>query len=598
VSLRAAGIRYLDGRRLRRAMIAGAAFVTDRAEPLNKINVFPVPDGDTGTNMAITLGRIAERASQISVRHARQAALQIADEAVAGARGNSGAILAQFLTGFAEAVPDEPRIESEAFGRAVLTGSDSARAAIQRPQEGTILTVLREWAQHLAGKALHLRDFADLLADSLKAAKDSLSRTPEKMALLKKSGVVDAGAQGFVFMLEGIVKYIREAARGTIPEPPAATKAATFDRSPDTILFRYCTEALVEGGALDRALIRRSIALLGDSLVIAGSSSRMRVHVHTNEPEAVFAKLGEYGSVVQTKMEDMRHQHELRFEKNREGRVAIVTDSACSLPESLIEELNIQVVPLRVHFGTENYLDGVTIKPAEFYGRFAVSSEFPRTSQPPPADFRQVYESLARHHASIVSIHLSSGLSGTFQAAVAAARGIPETEILRVDSKNAAIGEGLIVRAAAEAIAKGATAAEAVSAAESAAARVRFFVTAPTVEHLVRGGRLSGTRGFLARLLGVLPVLTVDREGKAAAVAKAVGHTAAVRKMMRLLFEVAGEGTGQRFAVAHADEPEAAEILAREIRGHYPSSDVMVLECSPVIGAHAGPGALGVAVLP
>jgi DegV family protein with EDD domain len=598
VSASSPGIRYLDGQRLRRAVIAGATFVTDRAEPLNKINVFPVPDGDTGTNLAMTLSRIAQRAAQLSVRHARQAAVSIADEAVAGARGNSGAILAQFLTGFSEAVPDAPRIDTREFGTAVVAGAESARAAIQRPQEGTILTVLKDWAHHVSVQAAHLRDFGALLSDSLKAARESLSRTPEKLAVLKKSGVVDAGAQGFVYLLEGIVRYIREASRRTMPEPPAQTKAATFDRTPESILFRYCTEALLEGSGLDRDLVRRKVALLGDSLVIAGSPSRLRVHVHTNEPEVVFGELSELGAVAQTKMEDMRRQHEQRFDKNRAARVGLVTDSACTLPLSFLEEHEIQTVPLRVHFGMENYLDGVTLTPGEFYARFAVTDRHPTTSQPPAADFRQVYESLAVHHGAIVSVHLSAALSGTFQAAATAARGLKDVEILQVDSKNASIAEGLVVRAAAEALRAGATAEAAAAAARDAAERVRLFVTVPTVEHLVRGGRLSAGKGMIAKLLHLLPVLTIGPDGKAHPAGKALGRASATRKMMNMLFEAAGEGGGQKFAVTHADASEEADALAREIRSRYPSSDVMILECSPVLGAHAGPGALGVAVLP
>ena len=592
------GILYLDGTRLRRAVIAGARFVTDRAEPLNRINVYPVPDGDTGTNMAITLTRIAHRAALGSERGARDAAVSIADEAVAGARGNSGAILAQFLTGFSEGVPAKARIDTGEFGRAVLKGSDSARTAIQRPQEGTILTVVRDWAQAVGERAAHVRDFAILLNDSLKAARDSLARTPEQLALLKKSGVVDAGAQGFVYLLEGIVRYIRDAARRAIPEPPANVAAATFDRSPESIMFRFCTEALLEGVSLDRDALRQKMALLGDSLVIAGGAAKMRIHVHTNEPELVFSQLGELATVAQTKVEDMRKQHEQRFDQSRAGRVAVVTDSACDLPDAILEELGIHFVPLRVHFGMENALDRVTIKTSEFYARFAVEKQYPKTSQPPSADFRQLYESLAQHHGSIVSIHLSGALSGTFQAAVNAARDIPDTEILEVDSKSASVAEGLVVRAAAEAVRDGASAEEAARIAREAATRVRLYVAVPTIEHLVRGGRVSAGRGRLARALNLLPVLTIGADGKAASAGMAFGHRAAIRKMMKLAFAAAGAGDRQRFGVVHGDALESAEAVAREIRERFPSSDVIILECSPVLGAHGGPGALGVAVLP
>ena len=250
------------------------------------------------------------------------------------------------------------------------------------------------------------------------------------MKVLQKAGVVDAGAQGFVYLLEGIVTYLREAARlAPPPVEPEEVRAAIFDKTPESILFRYCTEALLEGDAIDRDALRREVALLGDSIVLAGGASRVRLHVHTNEPEKLFAVAARFADVAQTKIEDMRAQHESRFDQNRASRVGIVTDSTCDLPATMLEELGIGVVPVRVYFGSENYLDKVTITPAEFYARFAVTDQAPKTSQPPPADFTQVYRNVAAHAGSIVSVHLSAAVSGTYQAALVGARPVEKTQI-------------------------------------------------------------------------------------------------------------------------------------------------------------------------
>jgi DegV family protein with EDD domain len=593
-------IGYLDGRRLSRAVIAGARFVADRAEPLNKINVFPVPDGDTGTNIASTLQKTAAGIARVRQRHVRELSRALADEAVGGARGNSGAILAQFFCGFAEGLPDRPRVSTRDFGQAVVRAADSAYQAIARPVEGTILTVIRDWARHISARSSDVADFEKLLPESLETAKEALANTPRQMLALRKAGVVDAGAQGFVYLIEGIVKYLLESARGAIPEaPPEEVKAAVFDKTPEEILFRFCTEALLEGDRVDRDALRREVALLGDSIVIAGSSSRVRLHVHTNEPEKVFEAAGRFAEVAQTKVEDMRAQHETRFDQNRAQRVGIVTDSTCDLPQSFFEDLGIAMVPVRVFFGSENYLDKVTIMPAEFYARFAVTEEAPKTSQPPPADFAQVYRYVSTHAGAIVSVHLSAAFSGTYQAAIVGARGIEKTRFVHVDSRNVSVGLGLVVRAAAEAATAGKSADEVVRVAEDAARRTRSFVAVPTLEHLVRGGRVSPLRGLFARLLGLLPVLTISPEGKVYAGAKARGFQAARRKMMSLLFAEAERGRdgSRRFGVAHCDAAELAESLARQIRERYPESDVMIVECGPALGAHGGPGAVAVAVM-
>ncbi len=594
-------IAYLDGNRLSRSLIAGARFVAERAEALNKINVFPVADGDTGTNVASTLQKIAAAVSKSRQRHVHRMSQRIADEAIGSARGNSGAIFAQFFCGFAEGLPETPRVTTAEFGSAVVRASESAYAAIARPVEGTILTVIRDWARHVADGASRVRDFGVLLPESLQAARTSLQNTPRQMKMLQKAGVVDAGAQGFVYLLEGIVRYLREASRLAPPAvEPAEVQAARVDRTPEAILFRYCAEVLLEGGAIDRDALRREIALLGDSIVMAGGGVRLRLHIHTNEPERLFEAARRYGEAAQTKVEDMRSQHESRFDENRAARVGVVTDSTCDLPASLVEDLGIGVVPVRVYFGSENYLDKVTIAPAEFYARFSVTDVAPQTSQPPPADFTQVYENVAKHAGSIVSVHLSAALSGTHQAAIVGARPVERTRIEHVDSRTVSVGLGLVVRTAAEAAAAGKSAEEVAAVARDATARVRTFVAVPTLKHLVRGGRVSPLRGFVARLLGLLPILEIDREGKAAPAARARGYAAARRKMMDLVFAQAGEGVSasRRFGIAHCDAEDAAAELARQIRARYSESEVMIVECGPALGAHGGPGALAVAVLP
>jgi hypothetical protein len=215
-----------------------------------------------------------------------------------------------------------------------------------------------------------------------------------------------------------------------------------------------------------------------------------------------------------------------------------------------------------------------------------------------------VYRYVAAHAARIVSIHLSKAVSGTYQAAIVGSRPIENTRFEHVNSRNASVGLGLIVRAAAEAAAAGKPFDEVVRVAREAADRVIVYIAVPSLEHLVRGGRVPPMKGFIAKLFGLLPVLTLTKKGAAEAVARARGFEPALRKMMDLLFAAteAGNGSGaarqRRFGVAHSDASELAERLAREIRERYPESDVMIVECGPALGAHGGPGAVAVAVLP
>ena len=596
-------VGYLDGKRLSLALLAGARYVEARSERLNRINVFPVPDGDTGTNVSSTLLRIATGIARLQQPHVRETARAIADEALSGARGNSGAILAQFFIGFSEALPDAPRITTREFGRGVVGAADSAWSAIARPVEGTILSVIREWAGHIARRSEQLPDFAPLLDESLDRAQRALEETPRQLKQLASAGVVDAGAQAFVYLIEGIVKELRE--KGAEPPTPrgyprdAETSLPALPLSDSPFLFRYCTEALVQGDAIDRELIRREAALLGDSIVVAGSSSKTRVHVHTNEPDRLFEALRKHVEVLQTKVEDMEAQHRTRVDPDRGTRVGIVTDSTCDLPPSMLEEYGVGVVPGRVIFGSENYLDKVTITPAEFYARFGKTEVVPTTSQPPPADYTQVYSNVAVHAGSIVSIHVSAALSGIYQASLIGARPVPNTAFAHVDSRTVSVGLGLVVREAAEAAAGGKPVEEVARVAEEAAGRVRLFIAVPTLQHLIRSGRVSSARGAIAGLLGVLPVLTMTEDGRVVRAGISRSFDGALRKMMDLLFhEVERSGDrSPKLGVAHCAAPALADQLASQLRERYAGSDVMIAECGPAIGAHAGPGAVGVAVL-
>ena len=381
--------------------------------------------------------------------------------------------------------------------------------------------------------------------------------------------------------------------------PPEEVRAAVFDRTPESILFRYCTEALLEGDSIDRAALRREAALAGDSVVIAGGATRVRLHVHTNEPEKLFEIVARFGEVAQTKVEDMRSQHETRFDRNRAERVAIVRTRRATAPLPVRGAEHRDGPGARL-LRVRNYSTG-DLTPAEFYARFAVTDVEPKTSQPPPAEFTQVYHSVAAHAAKIVSIHLSKAVSGTYQAAIVGSRPIENTVFEHVNSRNASVGLGLVVRAAAEAAAAGKPFDEVVRIARDATDRVSVYIAVPTLEHLVRGGRVPRGKGILAKILGLLPVLTLTKKGTAEPAGKARGFDAALKKMMALLFQAAEAGkggAGTRFGVAHCDAPELAERLARQIRDRSPESDVMIVECGPALGAHGGPGAVAVAVLP
>lgn len=593
-------VRYLDGVRLRRSVTAAARWVGQRQENLNGINVFPVPDGDTGTNLAATMLSAVEQAQRVRARSVGTASRALAEGALFGACGNSGAILAQYLEGFASALEERDRATGPDLAAAVVRGSEAARNALARPREGTILSVMRVWADHFSDRVSS--DRADLLVgfrDSLEAAREALARTPEQLRELARAGVVDAGAQGFVYFLEGILHFAEGRIAGSVVEEgdhASPLQHARIAETPEEITYTYCTECLVEGEGLEIAVLREAVEPLGDSLVVAGSPRRMRVHVHTDDPERVYAVVGDHGRVVETKADDMRLQHADRFDR---GRVAVVTDTAADLPDRDRQQLRIHVVPLRVFVGSSVYLDKQTLEPDEVYERLRRGETSVRTSQPPAGDYAALYRYLFEHYGHVVVPSLSGSLSGTMGAARTAASAVDESRISVVDCGTASIAQGLIVRAAAERAQAGGGVDEVVEAVEDARDRVRLLFAAPTLEYFLRGGRIRGWQVRLGEWLGVVPILDVPPEK---GTVKLVGLARSGR-VHRTLLGKARKAIGResrspsRVWVAHADAHDVADAFREELTEAAPGAEVDVVEVGPVLGAHAGPGAVAVAWL-
>ncbi len=594
-------IIHLSGLQLKRAVISGAQRVIQMQEQLNNINVFPVPDSDTGTNMALTMRSVAEGALLCKEGSIHGMSRAVADSALMGARGNSGAILAQFFQGLAEGFHGRARATLEDFSLAVQCAAVNAAEAIAEPREGTILTVIRDWAHSIQARWHKAADFRALIADSLHAATQSLQETPRKLKVLAKAGVVDAGAQGFVHLLEGVFNFVQS---GKIDRVARAgltfgNAKAKVEEAPEEITFQYCTEALIVGEEIDRNELKMQLRPLGDSMIVAGSPEKVRVHIHTNEPEQVFSIARNYGELAHTKKDDMRRQHARAHHDPDVATVALITDSACDLPPDELIRHGIRVVPVVVIFGNQSYIDKVTMTERDFYRMLANSPHHPKTSQPAPADFQDVFLQAAANHKQALAIILTGALSGTFQAAQRAAQAVKEQiDVHVIDSKNVCIGLGLIIREAAEAIESGVNDIEELKhRVEWAIQNVRLYISFETMEYLVRGGRISRFRGAIARLLKLKPILMINSAGKAELVAKTFGGEHGRRKLMEIVKREAAGKRKLRFLVAHANASEAAREVAGQIRRYFEVPEVAVVGVSPALGAHAGPGAVGVAFL-
>lgn len=273
--------------------------------------------------------------------------------------------------------------------------------------------------------------------------------------------------------------------------------------------------------------------------------------------------------------------------------VRVVTDSTSDLPPQVAQELGVVVVPLNVHFGTEQYRDGIDISADEFYRRLIQGSVFPTTSQPSPGTFLETYNALAEETDEIISIHFSSKLSRTFDSALLAKQDVKKPcQIEVVDSKQASMGIGLVVIAAARAAQGGASLSEVVEVSTNAVDGIRTFFTCDTLEYLRKGGRIGKVSAFLGSLLNIKPILTV-KDGEAHPLERVRTRSKALDRLYEL---VANLSNIADMTLAYSTNQEDADKLAQRLSAHFPIERMYKARFGPVLGTHIGPGAVGVAV--
>ena len=599
-------IGYIDGPRLRRALVAGCHWAQQQREELNRINVFPVPDGDTGTNLFLTVQAITDHLGRSTERSVGVVAHEAAQAAVLGARGNCGMMLSQFLLGFARSLEGQTRMDASDFGGALEAGVQNLSDALEAPVEGTILTVMRDTARAVSGA--EIEDIAPLAEHMLDRARDSLERTPEFLPVLSAAGVVDAGAMGFVSLLEGVVMFLRgdSLSAETGAEFAARPPVVASTEYPDRVeRYRFCTEALVRGDDLpDQKEVRGDLRTRGDSMIVIRSDGILKVHIHTDQPDAVFSYLKGLGDLVTHKAEDMRAQYDV-IERASGSHLAIarrpvgiLTDSAADLPEEIIRAHGIQVVPMMLVDGDDVYRDGVDMTAERFHKMLASQEQLPTTSQPSPASFLEGFKRAAVDAEQVVGVTVSAGLSGTYRSADAAAGQEPDLPIHLVDSRGVSLLQGLLVLKATELAEMAVPADEIVKELDRIRDQSGVMFTIETFDRLLASGRVSRSKAFFGTLLNVKPILSIDREGQVVPRATALGRK---RVIMALLDAVAEDmervPESVRFGIVHVGIPEIVPEVRDLLVARYGEVEILSAPITPVIATHVGIGAWGLAYM-
>lgn len=595
-----------DTRQTAVAMARGAADALAAArERLNDLNVYPVPDGDTGSNLARTAAKLAETMESCTAGDRAGLAAAAKRAALAGASGNSGIILSQIVAGFVDVVGAAETVDGPVLARALREAATAAYRPVQQPIEGTMLTVIREMAEaaeRLAGES------PDAAIDGVLAAgAESVVRTQSTLRVLADAGVVDAGAAGLVEFARGAVAGYRgdhvEAPQELLSRP-LSIEAVHQEAS----RYRYCTTFMLEGEQIDRAGLERDLEPLGDCLLVVGEVPLVKVHVHTDDPGqalSIGSAMGSLDGVEVANMQEQARERERRLvvlEGGGEGddaltveTAAIVLDSTADLPRPQETNANWRSVPLTVSFGDREFADGVDLDVAGFYAMLERSPEHPQTAAPAPAAYSQAFAELAGYRRIFV-LPISSRVSGSHRAALAAAQDDPRVTVL--DGLTVSAGTVLLADGVQRLLEAGSSVEEVTVWIEQARGRMQILIAVDTLEFLHRGGRVSRAQKVAGGALGVRPLLTL-RDGEVVTCGRVYGRRGVWREFERFLAQHAPPGQPARIGIAHGHADADAQRLVELVGRVSPQASVdRVCEIGPVVGTHGGPGTLGLLVLP
>jgi len=346
-------LNSINGNDLARSLKAGCIRLEHNRDQVDLLNVFPVPDGDTGTNMYLTLLAAAKEGEKNSQETLGKVAKAISLGSLMGARGNSGVIMSQIFRGIAKVMEGKTEANSVELAQALKAGSDTAYKAVMKPVEGTILTVIREIARTCADEAQEGNDVLGSLLAGVEQGHKTLEKTPTMLPILKEAGVVDAGGRGLLYFLEGFIDGLAQERDIALNGYKEKMSAPHQDRAGKEILeltFNYCTEVLIKGELIDSADIKDHLGPLGDSMLVVGDDDLVKVHIHSNHPGKVLETCLQFGSLSDIKINNMLEEvHEQRhlweeLKTQQPGKIGLVAVAVGDGIKKMLQSLGVDEV--------------------------------------------------------------------------------------------------------------------------------------------------------------------------------------------------------------------------------------------------------------
>lgn len=579
---------------LREMFLNSVERIEREKEQINKINVFPVPDQDTGTNLFKTLEGVREAIKDKNFQSIQEFSQTVLEAALMSAQGNAGVIFTGFLAGFLPTFEKE-EIDVKTFALALEKGKERAFRSILNPKEGTILDVISAAAKSFKEESEKEEDFLKIFPKVLEKAKEALLATREKMEILKKANVVDAGGMGFLIILESYHETISPYKERIEEKEKPSERVKRFIQ---IITNRYEIVALLSSLRVTQDQLREQLKNLGNCLDLVEFGEKMKLHIHTDFPERVKEVLRKAGKIEDLRVEDM--SREIAKEPSQEIiSIGLVTENIASLTEKIIERYQIQIVNAKFSWPELEKIEGDNIYQKIRKAYEMKISTRPQTSQPSPADYYRAFETQLEKFENVICLSVSSQLSGSFNSALQAREMFDRKRRERIfvfDTKSGAAGQALFVLRTIELIKEQRRVEEILQELQNLTSQIRVYIIFADPTGIEFIGRISKSQGNWIRKmkkLGLHPIIEIKKGKleKGGVVLAKSEEEALFRKIEKETRKERKKGKTIRVVVNHADCLEKAKNLKEKLKA-LNFEIPFISEGSPIICAVTGPGTL------
>ncbi len=583
----------LKGKEVYQLILSGAKNVVANENNLNKINVFPVPDGDTGTNLALTMNQvISESTEHESIVDQLN---NFATIAINNAYGNSGMIFAEYMNGMSDYLKTHAQGHPNDFLHCFGHAYEQAYQSVVHPKEGTILSVMKEWTL-LIEKSVH-NEIEFVFSQNLEHLKEAVQNTKYQMKILKDNNVVDAGAMAFFYFIEGMAQYLIHGKSDNITFKASHLDLITEPLSSIEIgQYRYCCQFQISTD-LKMDNFKKQLDIYGDSLVVNQKENTTSVHIHCNNPEVVMKDILKVGHITQHKIDDMLLQANMIH--NPKSKIAILTDSIADLPKAFIDENQIHVLPLNIIVDTVVYKDKVTMTPQMFYQYLDDFELSPTSSQPNLPTIERYLNQILSHYDEIIGIFVSSKMSGTYHNVLKVLSKLSPTnkKIQIIDSRRNSAAQGLIVFEAVNARNDGKNFDELVKYIEELIRNSSIFVSVKDLKYMIKGGRVSKLTGSILSTIKLKPVISINEKGEGTIPYKTFSQKNATRSIIKKIKNDLKHKDIQAYSLVYADHEDDLLNLKNEAIKLIGKQPDYIESISPIVGLNAGNGSFAIAYI-